>query len=153
MVFLGREISERRDYSDKVAETIDAEVHDIIDAAHKSANAVISEHMPELERIAESLIEKETLEVDDLNRLWDAADAPTDDADSAPTPLPARPRRGRRRRRHSPGHGPGDARRGWRLGGAGFLGARASRPQSRARARLWRTTALGANLPMQSPSS
>ena len=91
MVFLGREISERRDYSDKVAETIDAEVHDIIDAAHKSANAVISEHMPELERIAESLIEKETLEVDDLNRLWDAADAPSDDADSAPTPSPSDP--------------------------------------------------------------
>ena len=91
MVFLGREISERRDYSDKVAETIDAEVHDIIDAAHKSANAVISEHMPELERIAESLIEKETLEVDDLNRLWDDADAPPDDADAKPTPSPRDP--------------------------------------------------------------
>ena len=91
MVFLGREISERRDYSDKVAETIDAEVHDIIDAAHKSANAVISEHMPELERIAESLIEKETLEVDDLNRLWDAADAPPDDVDSAHNALAERP--------------------------------------------------------------
>ena len=91
MVFLGREISERRDYSDKVAETIDAEVHDIIDAAHKSANAVISEHMPELERIAERLIEKETLEVDDLNRLWDDADAPPDDADAKPTPSPRDP--------------------------------------------------------------
>ena len=90
MVFLGREISERRDYSDKVAETIDAEVHDIIDAAHKSANLVISEHMPMLEQLAEYLIDKETIEVDDLNRLWDTP--PDDaDADAAPTPAPQDP--------------------------------------------------------------
>ena len=89
MVFLGREISERRDYSDKVAETIDAEVHRIIDNAHKSANEVIAERMPELERIAEYLIENETIEVDELDRLWD--DAPASDADDADAP-PAAPR-------------------------------------------------------------
>ena len=86
MVFLGREISERRDYSDKVAETIDAEVHRIIDDAHKSANAVIAERMPELERIAEYLIENETIEVDELDRLWD--DAPASGADDADADAP-----------------------------------------------------------------
>ena len=70
MVFLGREISEQRDYSDKVAETIDAEVHDIIDSAYNMATDVIREHMPKLKQLAEYLVEHETIEVDELNALW-----------------------------------------------------------------------------------
>ena len=70
MVFLGREISERRDYSNKVAETIDQEVHDIIDDAYNQATAVITEHMPKLEQLAKYLIEHETIEVDGLDTIW-----------------------------------------------------------------------------------
>ena len=90
MVFLGREISERRDYSDKIAETIDSEVHRIIETAHESANAAISERMPKLEQLAEYLIENETIEIDELERLWDTpppdkANAADTDADAAPS--------------------------------------------------------------------
>ncbi len=85
MVFLGREISEQRDYSDKVAETIDSEVHDIIEGAYDRATEVIKEHMPKLEQLAEYLVEYETIEVDDLNTLWETPPEPTDESpDSGP---------------------------------------------------------------------
>ena len=71
MVFLGREISEQRDYSDKVAETIDQEVHEIIDDAYETASKVIAEYMPKLKQLSEYLIENETIEVDELDKLWD----------------------------------------------------------------------------------
>ena len=79
MVFLGREISEQRDYSDKIAETIDSEVHDIIDSAYNVATEVIREHMPKLEQLSEYLIEYETIEVDDLNSLWETPPEATDE--------------------------------------------------------------------------
>ena len=85
MVFLGREISEQRDYSDKIAETIDSEVHDIIDSAYNVATEVIREHMPKLEQLAEYLIEYETIEVDELNTLWETPPEATDERpDSGP---------------------------------------------------------------------
>ena len=83
MVFLGREISEQRDYSDKIAEQIDAEVHDIIEAAYDSATDVINAHLPKLRQLAEYLMEYETIEVDELNTLWETP-PPDDDPSEAP---------------------------------------------------------------------
>ncbi len=82
MVFLGREISEQRDYSDKIAETIDQEVHRIIDDAYQSAYEVISEYMPKLKQLSEYLIANETIEVDELDELWET---PPDGDESAQT--------------------------------------------------------------------
>ncbi len=82
MVFLGREISEQRDYSDKVAETIDQEVHEIIDNAYEAAREVISEYMPKLKQLSEYLIANETIEADELDKLWE--EAPTDRGDTQP---------------------------------------------------------------------
>ncbi len=62
LVFLGREISEQRDYSDAVAEQIDAEVRRIIDAAHKFATAILTQHREKLDLVAQKLLEVETLE-------------------------------------------------------------------------------------------
>ena len=97
MVFLGREISEQRDYSDKIAETIDREVHDIIDNAYETAHGVVTEHMPKLKQLSEYLILNETIEMDELNALWETptnevddpatpaqTDAPSDDKDAGP---------------------------------------------------------------------
>ena len=86
MVFLGREISEQRDYSDKIAETIDSEVHDIIDSAYNMATEVVREHMPKLEQLAEYLIEFETIEVDELDTLWETPppEATDESPDSGP---------------------------------------------------------------------
>ena len=62
LVFLGREISEQRDYSDQVAETIDEEVHQLIDTAYETAKKVLREREDILIRLAEYLVENETAE-------------------------------------------------------------------------------------------
>ncbi len=69
MVFLGRDISEERDYSERTAQEIDDEVRRIIDEAHVRCRAVLSEHRDKLAELAERLVEVETVEGDDLLRL------------------------------------------------------------------------------------
>ena len=62
LVFLGREISEQRDYSDGVAQTIDEEVKSLIDTAYKAARTVLTEHRDKLTKLSQHLIEHETIE-------------------------------------------------------------------------------------------
>ena len=71
LVFLGREISEQRDYSDQIAETIDNEVHQMVDQAYETAKAVLEENEKVLVRLAKYLIENETAEGDILAQLLD----------------------------------------------------------------------------------
>jgi cell division protease FtsH len=71
MIFLGREISEQRNYSDEVAAKIDAEVREIIDRAYERAKAALTEHREVLDRLAALLIEKETIEHDEFEALFD----------------------------------------------------------------------------------
>jgi cell division protease FtsH len=70
MVFLGREISEQRDYSEEVARQIDEEVQSIIEGAHQTAVKVLTENKKELKKLAEKLIEQETLEGKELDKLF-----------------------------------------------------------------------------------
>jgi len=70
LVFLGREISEQRDYSDKVAQEIDEEVHNIIQHAYNTAKKILTENKAKLKQIAEQLIIHETLEEPELNKLF-----------------------------------------------------------------------------------
>lgn len=70
LIFLGREISEQRDYGDKVAEEIDEEVHNIIDTAYNTAREILTTHLAKLKQIAEQLIAKETIEGEELERLF-----------------------------------------------------------------------------------
>ena len=72
LVFLGREISEQRDYSDQVAETIDDEVFNLIDSANRNARDIIVEHRAKLTKLAKYLIVHETVEEDELIELLDA---------------------------------------------------------------------------------
>jgi len=69
MIFLGREISEQRDYSEEVARQIDEEVKRIIDAAYQRAVQVLKEHREKLDNLAKRLIEVETLEGPELEGL------------------------------------------------------------------------------------
>jgi len=71
LVFLGREISEQRDYSDKIAQDIDEEVHNIIQRAYNTAKKILTEHKAKLKEIAEQLIARETLEEEDLKKLFE----------------------------------------------------------------------------------
>ena len=70
MVFLGREISQQRDYSNDVAETIDDEIHDIINSAYQSAQKAITENMAKLTQLSKYLLENETVESDVLEQIW-----------------------------------------------------------------------------------
>jgi cell division protease FtsH len=70
LIFLGREISEQRDYSDSVAERIDAEVKRLVQEAHKRAKEILSEFRDQLEAIAERLIEMETIDRTEFERLF-----------------------------------------------------------------------------------
>ncbi len=61
MVFLGREISEQRNYSEEIAEVIDEEVHQLVTEAHQRALQVLREHRDKLELLAKRLLEVETV--------------------------------------------------------------------------------------------
>ena len=120
--FLGREMSAEPDYSEEVAREIDDEIRRIIEEAHEQATVVLREHMEELHRISNILIERETIDKDQFLRLL--AGDPEEEVfpDEAPEPQPsgrlptsraARRSRGRSRsrerrcsRRPSPSPGP-----------------------------------------------
>ena len=72
LVFLGREISEHRNYSDEIAYQIDQEIRDLIDTAHQRARQVLEEHADKLEAIALMLIRQETIEGEELEALFDS---------------------------------------------------------------------------------
>jgi len=62
LVFLGKEIHEQQNYSDKVAEEIDSEVEHLVKNAYTRALEIITEYKARLKYIAEQLIVKETLD-------------------------------------------------------------------------------------------
>lgn len=69
MVFLGKEIHERRDYSEKTAEEIDQEISEYIQKASQTAEKVITEHREQMEMIVKTLVEKETIEKEEFEKL------------------------------------------------------------------------------------
>jgi len=69
LVFLGKEISEERNYSEQVAAKIDKEVEKIIKDAQVQAEKVLLKRKKLLEKIARTLIEKETIEKEEFERL------------------------------------------------------------------------------------
>lgn len=69
MIFLGREIHEQRDYSEKVAEEIDEEVSNFIDEGCRRALAVLDSKGEQLEKIVAVLLEKETIEKMEFEEL------------------------------------------------------------------------------------
>lgn len=71
MVFLGREISEQRNYSDEVAYEIDKEVRAIIDTGYARAKKILADNRDKLIEIAETLITKETLEGEEFEQMFD----------------------------------------------------------------------------------
>jgi cell division protease FtsH len=68
-VFLGRDFSSQPDYSDQVAFEIDTEIRRLIDEAHDEALEILTEHRVHLDRIAEVLMERETIDKDELIEL------------------------------------------------------------------------------------
>jgi len=68
-IFLGREIAQHRDYSEETAQKIDAEVKKLIDRAYERAKVVLSENLDVLHKLAELLLEKETVLGSELDQM------------------------------------------------------------------------------------
>jgi len=77
MPFLGREMGAEPDYSEEIAREIDDEIKRVIEEAHELAVTVLKEHMTELHKISGILIERETIDKDQFERLL--AGAPEDE--------------------------------------------------------------------------
>ena len=90
LVFLGREIHEERDYSDKIAEEIDQEVKSLIQQAYANAQEILTTHEAKLVEVAQYLIEHETVEGTELKRLFDGP-ASEEAVLTEPQPSPAAP--------------------------------------------------------------
>ncbi len=71
MVFLGKDFADHKDYSEKIAEEIDDEVQSFISEAYQRAQEILTQNRAKLEQIAERLLVEETIEGEELNRLFD----------------------------------------------------------------------------------
>lgn len=69
LVFLGRELHEEKNYSEKTAEEIDKQVSKFIDNAYKVTEKVLIERRGTLDKLADRLLEKETVEQEEFNKL------------------------------------------------------------------------------------
>ncbi len=68
-IFLGREIAQHRDYSEETARKIDQEVKRLILEAYEKARSLLTENLVILHRLAQSLLEKETLDGETIDRI------------------------------------------------------------------------------------
>ena len=91
MIFLGRDIAEQRDYSERTAEEIDEEVRRLVDEARDRCRRVLEEHRDKLDELAERLTEVETMEGDDLVRLLGPAEGRRMPEDEPKPVTPASP--------------------------------------------------------------
>ena len=70
LIFLGREISEQRDYSEAVAEKIDAETRRLVSDAHEKAKQILIEYREKLDAIAKRLLEVETITREEFEDIF-----------------------------------------------------------------------------------
>src|SRR5207248_7503320 len=98
--FLGREFSAEPDYSDEIAREIDDEIRRIVEAAHVQAQEILKQHRPELEKLSEILVKRETIEKEQFESLlqgqteeevFGAEAPPPPQVPIPPAPTPERP--------------------------------------------------------------
>ncbi len=89
-VFLGRDLSQRREVSEKTAELVDGEIKRILDESYAATHTVLEENRELLESIAEALLERETLDSEDIKLLEEGEELPELVSEPVrPTPAPA----------------------------------------------------------------
>jgi cell division protease FtsH len=75
-IFLGREISQHRDFSEETAQQIDREVRQLVDSAYKSAYAILDQNKDAMDRLAAALLERETLDGFEIRMVIDGKPLP-----------------------------------------------------------------------------
>jgi cell division protease FtsH len=86
LVFLGREISEQRNYSDAIAEKIDEEVRLIIDEQYERARKILVDNRDKLDLVANALLDVETLEAADFVAVLEGRQVTQSRGNKPPTP-------------------------------------------------------------------
>ena len=87
-IFLGREFAQRREVSERTAQLVDDEVKSLLDEAYRRAHTLISQNRALLERVANALLERETLDREDLELLRQGKPLPPLPSPAAPPPPP-----------------------------------------------------------------
>jgi cell division protease FtsH len=75
-IFLGREIAQHRDFSEETARQIDLEVRRLIDDAYQSAHAILDSHKDAMHRMAAALLERETIDAEEVRMLIEGKELP-----------------------------------------------------------------------------
>jgi len=75
-IFLGREIAQHRDFSEETARQIDLEVRRLIDEAYQSAHTIVESHADAMHRIAAALLERETIDAEEVKMLIEGRELP-----------------------------------------------------------------------------
>ncbi|MDR2191923.1 MAG: ATP-dependent zinc metalloprotease FtsH [Endomicrobium sp.] len=68
-VFLGRDITRENKHSEKISELVDSEIKNIIDLAQNTSKAILSEHRDKLDKLARYLLERETLNAQEIDKI------------------------------------------------------------------------------------
>jgi cell division protease FtsH len=91
-IFLGRDFSKTRDYSDETAAAVDREVHRLLEEAYTSAKELLSKHIDVLKALGDELFERETLDAKEVNAIIRRVGGPDlIPPDPAPKASPAEP--------------------------------------------------------------
>jgi len=88
-IFLGREIAQHRDYSEDTAKKIDDAVRKIVLDTRDRVNSLLSEHLEVLKAVAAELLDKETIVLDDIDRIIEKQNEKKEEAASAKEPVEA----------------------------------------------------------------
>ncbi|WP_446744760.1 ATP-dependent zinc metalloprotease FtsH [Silvibacterium acidisoli] len=75
-IFLGREISQHRDFSEETARQIDGEVRGLVDEAYRSAYDILNNNQDIMHRLAIALLERETIDANDIRAIIDGKELP-----------------------------------------------------------------------------
>jgi cell division protease FtsH len=87
-VFLGRDFAQRREISEHTARIVDEEVKALLDAAYERAHAILTEHRDMLDRVAGALLERETIDHDDVMVLFRGGTLPPRPPEPVESPKP-----------------------------------------------------------------
>jgi cell division protease FtsH len=85
-IFLGREFSQRREVSERTAQVVDDEVKHFLDEAHENARRILTEHRALLDEIAAALLDRETIDREDLDLILQGKPLPPISPSVPPTP-------------------------------------------------------------------
>ena len=100
--FLGRDYGSEADYSEEIAREIDDEIRRVIEEAHEQALTVLREHMEQLHKVSAILIERETIDRDQFERLLAGEDEGTVFPDEEPAESDAPEPQGEQKRQRQP---------------------------------------------------